>query len=163
MRVDILSKEYPPAIYGGAGVHVAELVRALRDRGDMDVRVHAFGEARDEAGTHAYAALPELDSANPAIQTMGVDLAMVGGTEGSDLVHSHTWYANFAGHVASLLYHCLVFWGLVTEALVPCGKGGSCADAEMQIVGFVPIPLLSVAAFTMILVLLWVSKKEVKT
>ncbi|HRC42331.1 glycogen synthase [Nostocoides sp.] len=103
MRVDILSKEYPPAIYGGAGVHVAELVRALRDRGDMDVRVHAFGEARDEAGTHAYAALPELDSANPAIQTMGVDLAMVGGTEGSDLVHSHTWYANFAGHVASLL------------------------------------------------------------
>ena len=64
---------------------------------------------------------------------------------------------------AIALYHCLVFWGLVTEALVPCGKGGSCADAEMQIVGFVPIPLLSVAAFTMILVLLWVSKKEVKT
>ena len=64
---------------------------------------------------------------------------------------------------AIALYHCLVFWGLVTEALVPCGKGGSCADAEVQIVGFVPIPLLSVAAFTMILVLLWVSMKEVKT
>ena len=103
MRVDILSKEYPPAIYGGAGVHVAELVRALRARGDMQVRVHAFGEERDEVETFAYRDLPELADANPAIQTMGVDLAMVAGTEGADLVHSHTWYANFAGHVASLL------------------------------------------------------------
>jgi len=103
VRVDILSKEYPPAIYGGAGVHVAELVRALRARGDMQVRVHAFGEERDEVETFAYRDLPELADANPAIQTMGVDLAMVAGTEGADLVHSHTWYANFAGHVASLL------------------------------------------------------------
>ena len=55
MRIDILSKEYPPAIYGGAGVHVAELVRALRQRGDLDVRVHAFGEAELE---EALAALP---------------------------------------------------------------------------------------------------------
>ena len=49
MRVDIISKEYPPAIYGGAGVHVAELVRALRDRGDVDVQVRCFGAPRDEA------------------------------------------------------------------------------------------------------------------
>lgn len=103
MRVDILSKEYPPAIYGGAGVHVAELVRALRNRGDMEVRVHCFGAPREEEGTFAYADLPELSSSNAAIQTMGVDLAMVAGTEGADLVHSHTWYANFGGHVASLL------------------------------------------------------------
>lgn len=103
MRVDILSKEYPPTIYGGAGVHVQELVRALRDRGDMTVKVHAFGGPRDEADTYSYPDLPELATANAAIQTMGVDLSMVEGTVGADLVHSHTWYANFGGHVASLL------------------------------------------------------------
>ena len=103
MRIDVLTKEYPPAIYGGAGVHVQELVRALRDRGDLDVRVHCFGEPRAEAGTQAYGDLPELADANAAIRTMGVDLAMVSGTEGADLVHSHTWYANFAGHMAGLL------------------------------------------------------------
>ncbi|HET7398088.1 MAG TPA: glycogen synthase [Intrasporangium sp.] len=103
MRVDILSKEYPPAIYGGAGVHVAELVRALRARGDLDVRVRCFGEPRDEAGTTAYADLAELADHNAAIKTLGVDLALAGDCVGADLVHSHTWYANFGGHLASLL------------------------------------------------------------
>ncbi|MEI2775747.1 MAG: glycogen synthase [Tetrasphaera sp.] len=103
MRVDILSKEYPPNIYGGAGVHVAELVRALRARGDMTVRVHCFGEAREEADTFGYGDLAQLSGANAAIQTMGIDLSMVAGTDGADLVHSHTWYANFGGLVASLL------------------------------------------------------------
>ena len=101
--MDILTKEYPPNIYGGAGVHVAELVRALRARGDIDTRVHAFGEPAEEAGTTGYADLPQLGAANPALQTMGVDLAMGADCAGADLVHSHTWYANFAGHVASLL------------------------------------------------------------
>jgi starch synthase len=104
VRVDILTKEYPPAIYGGAGVHVAELVRALRARGDLDVRVRAFGADRDEAGTAAYADLPELASANAALQTLGVDLTMAADCAGADLVHSHTWYANFGGHLASLLH-----------------------------------------------------------
>ncbi|NYG08440.1 starch synthase [Phycicoccus badiiscoriae] len=103
MRVDILTKEYPPNIYGGAGVHVAELVRALRDRGDIDARVRAFGEPVSEEGTTGYAELPELAAANAAVRTMGVDLAMAGDCVGADLVHSHTWYANFGGHVASLL------------------------------------------------------------
>lgn len=103
VRVDILSKEYPPLIYGGAGVHVAELVRALRSRGDVDVRVHCFGGPRDEAGTTGYDDLPQLVSANAAIQTLGVDLTMAGDCLGADLVHSHTWYANMGGHVASLL------------------------------------------------------------
>ena len=103
MRVDILSKEYPPSIYGGAGVHVAELTRALRDRGDIDVRVHAFGGPRDEVGTADHPDLPQLDGANAALATMGVDLTMAAACEGADLVHSHTWYANFAGHVAGLL------------------------------------------------------------
>jgi alpha-maltose-1-phosphate synthase len=103
VRVDILSKEYPPQIYGGAGVHVAELVRALRDRGDVDTRVRCFGLPRDEEGTYGYPDLPDLADANPAVQTMGVDLRMAGECVGADLVHSHTWYANFGGHVASLL------------------------------------------------------------
>ncbi len=104
MRVDILTKEYPPAIYGGAGVHVAELVRALRGLPELDVRVQAFGEPRDEPGVAAYADLPELAEANAALQTLGVDLAIAAGCEGTDLVHSHTWYANLGGHLAGLLY-----------------------------------------------------------
>ncbi|ADU48240.1 glycogen synthase [Intrasporangium calvum] len=103
MRVDILSKEYPPAIYGGAGVHVAELVRALRSRGDVDVQVRCFGAPRDEPGTTAYPDLPTLAHANAAVQTLGVDLAIAADTVGADLVHSHTWYANLAGHLGSLL------------------------------------------------------------
>jgi starch synthase len=101
--VDILTREYPPNVYGGAGVHVVELVRALRARGDIDTRVRAFGEPVPEEGTTGYAALPQLGAANPAVQTMGVDLTMAGDCVGADLVHSHTWYANFGGHVASLL------------------------------------------------------------
>ena len=103
MRVDILSKEYPPAVYGGAGVHVAELVRALRERGDVDVQVRCFGAPREESGTTAYADLPELATANAALQTLGVDLAIAADCEGADLVHSHTWYANMGGHLASLM------------------------------------------------------------
>ncbi len=103
VRIDILSKEYPPAIYGGAGVHVAELVRALRARGDLDVRVHAFGEPRDEDGTTGHPDLAELKGSNAALTTMGVDLTIAAATQGADLVHSHTWYANFAGHVGGLL------------------------------------------------------------
>ena len=76
MRVDVLTKEYPPAVYGGAGVHVAELVRALRGLDGLDARVRAFGGARDEPGTTAYDALTELSGSNPALATLGVDLAI---------------------------------------------------------------------------------------
>lgn len=102
MRVDIITKEYPPEIYGGAGVHVTELVSALRKR--IDVQVRAFGADRDEAGAHSYRPPAELAGANPAVQTLGTDLTMVGDVAGADLVHSHTWYANFAGHLASQLH-----------------------------------------------------------
>jgi starch synthase len=104
MRVDVLSKEYPPEIYGGAGVHVAELVRALRRRPDLETRVHAFGAPRDEELTASYADHAELAHANAALKTLGVDLSIADGCAGTDLVHSHTWYANFAGHLSSLLY-----------------------------------------------------------
>lgn len=102
MRVDIITKEYPPEIYGGAGVHVTELVKALREQ--IDVRVRAFGAQRDEEGTSAYGVPAELSSANGAIQTLGTDLEIVPDVAGADVVHSHTWYANFAGHLASLLH-----------------------------------------------------------
>ncbi len=104
MRVDVLSKEYPPEVYGGAGVHVAELVRALRARDDLTTRVHAFGAPREEPLTSSYADLPELGDANAALRTMGVDLTIAAGCAGTDLVHSHTWYANLAGHLAGLLH-----------------------------------------------------------
>jgi len=102
MRVDLLTREYPPEVYGGAGVHVAELVRALRR--DIDVSVRCFGAPRDEVGTFAYATPVEFADANAALGTMGVDLHMAQDAAGADLVHSHTWYANFAGFTAKRLH-----------------------------------------------------------
>ena len=108
MRVDLLTKEYPPFIYGGAGVHVNELAKVLRPL--ADVRVHAFGGPREpgtegaDDGVTGYPEIAELDGANAALRTFGVDLEMAQGAEGTDLVHSHTWYANLAGHLAGLLH-----------------------------------------------------------
>jgi alpha-maltose-1-phosphate synthase len=104
VRIDVLSREYPPDIYGGAGVHVAELVRALRARGDLDVRVRCFGAPREEEGTTAYGEIAELADANAALRTIGVDLPMASDCAGADIAHSHTWYANLAGHLAQLLH-----------------------------------------------------------
>jgi starch synthase len=102
MRVDLLTREYPPEVYGGAGVHIEYLARELRRL--IDVRVHCMGAPRDEPGVTAYDEPAGLTGANAALRTFGTDLAMAAGCEGSDLVHSHTWYANLAGHVAKLLY-----------------------------------------------------------
>ncbi|RKR91279.1 glycogen synthase (ADP-glucose) [Micromonospora pisi] len=106
LRIDLLTREYPPEVYGGAGVHVEYLARELRRLADL--RVHCFGSPRtgpdDPAGVTAYPEPVELAGANPALRTMGVDLAMAAGCAGTDLVHSHTWYANLAGHVAKLLH-----------------------------------------------------------
>jgi starch synthase len=102
MRVDLLTREYPPEIYGGAGVHVTELVRALRV--DTEVIVRCFGAPRDEADAVGYRVPVELEGANGALTTLGVDLQMAQDAGGADLVHSHTWYANAAGHLAKLLH-----------------------------------------------------------
>ncbi|MFC0864012.1 glycogen synthase [Sphaerimonospora cavernae] len=102
MRVDLLSREYPPEVYGGAGVHVEYLARELREL--ADVRVRCFGAARTEPGVRAYRVPEGLTEANAALQVLGVDLEMAAGCDGADVVHSHTWYANFAGHVAKMLY-----------------------------------------------------------
>jgi len=104
VRVDVLSKEYPPEVYGGAGVHVAELVRALRSAGQVEAVVRAFGAPRDEPDTFSYADLEPLAGTNAALRTFGVDLAIADACAGADVVHSHTWYANLAGHLAALLH-----------------------------------------------------------
>ncbi|GAB3406998.1 glycogen synthase [Schumannella luteola] len=105
MRVDLLSREFPPEVYGGAGVHVAELVTALRDtQADLDVQVRAFGMPREEDGVTSYLVPSTLTSANPSLATLGVDLAIAQDVAGADLAHSHTWYANGAGHFAKLLH-----------------------------------------------------------
>lgn len=102
MRVDLLTKEYPPEIYGGAGVHVAELVRALRKQDEIQVR--CFGAERDETDVTNYVVPLELRDANPALQTIGVNLLMANDTVGADVVHSHTWYANEAGRLSQQLH-----------------------------------------------------------
>ena len=98
MRVDLMSREYPPKVYGGAGVHVTELAKVLRQR--AEVRVHCFegpraaGTEGGEPGVTGYDYLEGLADANAAIRTLGVDLEFVAGAAGADVVHSHTWYAN---------------------------------------------------------------------
>lgn len=102
MRVDVISKEYPPNIYGGAGVHVSELVKVLRRH--ISVSVRTFGEKRNEIDTFAYPVPEQFEQANPALQTLAVNLSMVQDTAGADIVHSHTWYANFAGQTSATLH-----------------------------------------------------------
>lgn len=100
MKVSILTREWPPDVYGGAGVHVTHLVEALAQL--IDVEVDCFGEPRADARAHAV--WQGLADANPALTTLGVDLQMVQATAGTDLVHSHTWYTNLAGHLSGLLH-----------------------------------------------------------
>ncbi|GGP60769.1 glycogen synthase [Saccharothrix coeruleofusca] len=100
MRIGLLTREYPPEVYGGAGVHVGFLVPRLREL--VDVEVHAFGGSRPDATAHVPA--PGLEGANAALATLSVDLGMVAALEGVQLAHSHTWYANMAGHLAKLLH-----------------------------------------------------------
>ena len=105
MKVGLLTREYPPEVYGGAGVHVEYLGRELARL--VDLSVHAWGAPREEAGVHAYSAWDALAGRAPhlaALQALSIDLAMTAGVQGADVVHSHTWYANFAGHLSKLVY-----------------------------------------------------------
>jgi alpha-maltose-1-phosphate synthase len=100
MRVAMMTREYPPEVYGGAGVHVTELVAQLRHLCDVDV--HCMGAPRDTA----IVAQPDpaLTGANAAITTLSADLVMVNDASAATVVHSHTWYAGLAGHLTGLLY-----------------------------------------------------------
>ncbi|WP_189309499.1 glycogen synthase [Streptomyces brasiliensis] len=101
MRVGLLSREYPPDVYGGAGVHVEFLARELTPL--VDLEVHCWGEGRG-VGVVRHRPWSALDTANDALRTFSVDLSIAAALEGRELVHSHTWYANLAGHFAKLLY-----------------------------------------------------------
>ena len=102
-RIGIVTKEWPPAVYGGAGVHVVQLTQALRAVSGIEVDVHCFGGARTD-GAFGYDTPSEFSSANPALQAIATDLLIANNLHNVDVIHSHTWYANMAGHTASLLY-----------------------------------------------------------
>jgi starch synthase len=102
-RIGIVTKEWPPAVYGGAGVHVVQLTQALRKVSGVEVDVHCFGGARTD-GAFGYETPSEFASANPALQAIATDLAIANQLGNVDVIHTHTWYANMAGHTASLLY-----------------------------------------------------------
>ncbi|WP_317446605.1 glycogen synthase [Streptomyces collinus] len=101
MRVGLLTREYPPDVYGGAGVHVEFLARELSAL--VDLEVHCWGEGRG-VGVVRHRPWAVLDGSNDALRTFSVDLSIAAALEGRELVHSHTWYANLAGHLAKLLY-----------------------------------------------------------
>jgi starch synthase len=120
LRVALLTREYPPEVYGGAGVHVTYLARELAPL--VDVTVHCQGADRPDAVAHRPWDL--LASANPALQVVSTDLSMAAAVStpgaSAQLVHSHTWYANLGGHLASMLYgipHVMTMHSL--EALRP--------------------------------------------
>ncbi len=100
MHIAILTREFPPDVYGGAGVHVDYLVRELRTL--IDVDVHAWGA--DRPGAVGHQVDPVLKDANAALQTLSIDLRMAAAVEHAALLHSHTWYANMAGHIGKLLH-----------------------------------------------------------
>ncbi|KBA50446.1 glycosyltransferase GlgA [Mycobacterium tuberculosis M1520] len=100
MRVAMLTREYPPEVYGGAGVHVTELVAYLRRLCAVDV--HCMGAPRP--GAFAYRPDPRLGSANAALSTLSADLVMANAASAATVVHSHTWYTALAGHLAAILY-----------------------------------------------------------
>lgn len=112
MKVELLTREYPPHVYGGAGVHAQELSNVLADISDVTVR--AFDGVRDNNGqveqreggslrVVGYDNIAQLADANAAIQTFGVDLAIANDVEG-DIVHAHTWYTCLAGRLAQQLH-----------------------------------------------------------
>ena len=106
MKVALLSREYPPEVYGGAGVHVEYLARELSRQ--VDLGVYCFGADRKASEVQgSYKSWSQLDGPAPelaALRTLSIDLAMAKDVAGAELVHTHTWYANFAGHLAKLMY-----------------------------------------------------------
>jgi starch synthase len=100
MRVAMMTREYPPEVYGGAGVHVTELVAQLRQLCEVDV--HCMGAPRH--GAFAHQPDPRLSGANPALATLSADIVVVDAASEAAVVHSHTWYTGLAGHLAALLY-----------------------------------------------------------
>jgi starch synthase len=105
VRVALLTREYPPEVYGGAGVHVEYLSRELRRH--VDLAVHCWGARRADPTVHSYRPWDALAGDSPhlaALQAMSIDLVMAAGIADAEIAHSHTWYAQFAGHLGKLTY-----------------------------------------------------------
>ena len=102
-RVGLVTKEWPPHVYGGAGVHAVQLTKALRDLDGVQVDVHCFGGQRSD-GAFGYSTPVSFESANPAVQAIATDLEIANHLQNVEVIHSHTWYANMAGQVASMLH-----------------------------------------------------------
>ncbi len=98
----MMTKEYPPEIYGGAGVHVTELTRFMREIVDVDV--HCMGTPRDMKDVYVHGVDPALENANGAIKTLSTGLRIAHAANNVDVAHSHTWYAGLGGHLTGLLY-----------------------------------------------------------
>jgi starch synthase len=116
LRVALLTREYPPEVYGGAGVHVTYLARELAPL--VDLTVHCEGVDRPDAVAHR--PWEHLADTNQALRVMSTDLSMAAAVGTAQLVHSHTWYANMAGHLAAMLHgipHVVTMHSL--EALRP--------------------------------------------
>ena len=101
-KVGLVTKEWPPQVYGGAGVHVVQLSQALRSQPNIEVEVHCFGGARSDA--FGYNTPAGFENSNAALQALATDLAIADKLNGVDIIHSHTWYSNFAGFTANLLH-----------------------------------------------------------
>lgn len=102
LRIGLVTKEWPPQVYGGAGVHVVQLSQALRNQPDISVDVHCFGGARSDA--FGYDTPAAFADSNAALQALATDLSIADNLKDVDVIHSHTWYANFAGFTANLLH-----------------------------------------------------------
>jgi starch synthase len=116
MKVVLLTREYPPDVYGGAGVHVEFLAKELSKLSDVEVEVRRFASASEPSEPAGQALGPVVREFEPwadlaeragrgsALSVISIDLAMAEGMQGASIVHSHTWYTNLAGHLAKLLY-----------------------------------------------------------
>ena len=102
-RVGLVTKEWPPHVYGGAGVHAVQLTKALWGVCGVSVGIHWFGGSGFD-GVFGYSIAVAFESANPAVQAIATDLEIANHLQNVEVIHSHTWYANMAGHVASMLH-----------------------------------------------------------
>ena len=123
MRVGLMTREYPPAVYGGAGVHVEYLSRELAKR--IEVEVHCWGEQKADAGSlHVLGQEPPpeitegtTEKFKTAVDALALNLMQMKDLGSIDVVHTHTWYASMAGFLAKKLYG--VPFVLTTHSLEP--------------------------------------------
>jgi alpha-maltose-1-phosphate synthase len=123
MRVGLFTREFPPQIYGGAGVHVDYLSRELAK--EITVEVHCWGPQKaDNGNLHIRGALPWDEITNGtegkfrnALEALSLNLTQVKSLTGIDIVHTHTWYASMAGYFAKKLYN--IPFVLTTHSLEP--------------------------------------------